>query len=170
MIMAQIKFSLMIGCFLFLVFCHCGCVENEPDEPIVMTFGELINDYKSTYNWEAAYRIENFTSLKPGDTLILQDKIHNLTYLTDENITQIEFNSSTGLDNFFPIQGDITGSFNKGDSVEIRLHIIKVTFNKMENERSVTIERETFKEGYDTTTNTYIPVPAKYITPASTTG
>lgn len=167
--MAHIKFSIIIGCFLLLMFWHCGCVENQQDEPIVMTFGELINDYKSTYNWAAAYRIENFTSLKQGDTLLLQDQIYNLTYLIDENITYIEFNSSIGLDNFFPIQGNITESFSIGDSVEIRLHIIKVTFSQMENERSVTIERETYKEGYDTNTNTYIPVPAKYITPAGNT-
>ncbi len=158
-----------MGCLLLLVFCHCGCVENGQDEPIVMTFGELINDYKSAYNWEAAYRIENFSSLKEGDTLILRDQIHNITYLASENITQIEFNSSIGLDNFFPIQGNITGSFSVGDIVEIRLHIIKVTFSQIEDERSVTIERETYKEGYDTNTNTYIPVPAKYITPASNT-
>jgi len=144
-------------------------VENEQDVPIVMTFGELIDDYKSTYNWEASYRTENFTSLKEGDTLIIRDQIYNLTYLVDENTTYIEFNSSLGLDNFFLIQGNITESFSVGDIVEIRLHIIQVTFSQMENERMVTIERETYTEGYDTNTNTYIPVPTKHITPASTT-
>lgn len=167
--MIDIKSSIILGCVLFLMCCHCGCVENEQNEPIVMTFEELINDYKSTYNWEAAYRIENFTSLTQGDTLILRDQIHTITYLADENITQIEFNSSTGLDNFFPIQGNITGAFSIGNSVEIRLHIIKVTFSHLENNQSVTIERETFKEGYDTNTNTYIPVPAEYITLADNT-
>ena len=162
--MTDIKFSIIMGFFLLLVICHSGCVDNEHDTPIVMSFGELITDYKSTYNWEAAYRIENFTSLKQGDTLILRDYIHNITYRVDENITYIEFNSSIGQDNFFPIQGNITGSFSIGDSAEIRLHIIKVTFSRMENERSVTIERETYKEGYDTNTNTYIPVPPQYIT------
>jgi len=167
--MAHIKFSLIMGCFLLIVFCHCGCVENEQDVPIVMTFGELIDDYKSIYNWEASYRTENFTSLKEGDTLIIRDQIYNLTYLVDENTTYIEFNSSIGLDNFFLIQGNITESFSVRDIVEIRLHIIKVTFSQMENERMVTIERETYTEGYDTNTNTYIPVPTKHITPASTT-
>ena len=164
--MTDIKVTTIIGCVLFLVFFHSGCVENETenDVPIVMTFGELIDDYKSTYNWEAAYRIENFTSLIHGDILILRDHIYNITYRVDENITYIEFNSSLGLDNFFPIQGNITGSFNVGDTVEIHLHIIKVTFNQIENERSVTVERETYMEGYDTHTNTYIPVPAQYIT------
>jgi len=168
-IMINIKFSIIVGCVLLLMCCHSGCIDNEQDEPIVMTFGELIADYKSTYNWEAAYRIENFTSLTHGDTLILRDQIYNISYLADENITQIEFNSSIGLENFFPILGNITGSFSIGDTVEIRLHIIKVTFSRIENERSVTIERETYKEGYDTSTNTYIPVPAQYITLADNT-
>lgn len=165
--MSHIKFFLTLGSCLLLIFFHCGCVENKQDAPVIMTFGELINDYKSTYNWEASYRTENFTSLKEGDILILRDQIHNLTYRSDENITSIEFSSSTGLDNFFSIQGNITGSFRPGDIVDIHLHIIKVTFRHIENERSLTIERETFQEGYDTTTNTYIPVPSQYISLAS---
>jgi len=164
--MTHVKFSLSLICFLLIVFVHCGCVENESETPIVMTFGELIDDYKSTYNWEAAYQTDNFTSLKDGDLLILRDQIYNLTYQVDENTTYIEFNSSTGLDNFFPIQGNITDSFSIGDIVEIRLHVIKVIFSTLDTtDRLVTIERETFKEYWDASNNTSIPVPPQYITP-----
>ena len=130
-----------------------------------MTFGELIDDYKSTYNWAAAYQTENFTSLKEGDIIILRDQISNLTYQVDEDATYIEFNSSTGLGNSFPIQGNITESFRIGDIVEIRLHVIKVIFSTLDNDRMVTIERETFKEYWDASNNTYIPVPPQYIIP-----
>ena len=163
--MAHIQFPLALACVLLTVFVHCGCVENESETPIVMTFGELIADYKSSYNWEVSYRTENYTSLKDGDQLILRDQIYNLTYQGDNNTTYIEFNSSTGLDNFFPIQGNITESFGVGDMVEIRLHVIKVIFSKPDTTgRLVTIERETFKEHWDASNNTDIPLPPQYIT------
>ncbi len=161
--MRRYKYAALLGVCIFLIILNCGCIENDRDEPIVMTFGELIDDFQNTYNWEAAYRTENFTSLTDGDNLIIRDQIYNITYREDEDFTEIEFNSSAGLENFFPIAGNITDRFKVGDTVEIHLHIIKVTFTTTENNRTITNEIETFEEGWDTDSNEYVPVPSKYL-------
>ena len=63
-------------------------------------------------------------------------------------------------------QGDITYQYRANDTVELKVHIIKVTFlDQQENGEVWTIEFETFQEGWDLTDNSIIPIHPRYLSP-----
>jgi len=137
---------------------------NPADKTVTMTFEEFANDLASDYNNQTKTATYWFQSLNDGDTVIVHDTIHNVSYSQSEDHTNIEFNSL--LERSFAIQGDITHDFATGDTIEIKMHIISLTFTQSmtSTNEDWTIKMETMKEGWDTKNHEYIPVPQKYVT------
>jgi len=137
---------------------------NPADKTVTMTFEEFADDITSDYNNQTKTATYWFRSLNDGDTVIVHDTIHNISYSESEDYTHIEFNSRLG--NSFAIQGDITDDFSPGDTIEIKMHIISLTFTQRNTNTNEdwTIKMETMKEGWDMENNEYIPIPRKYVT------
>jgi hypothetical protein len=141
-------------------YIHHASYENKKR---VMTFQGFIDGYNQTYSNESKKIISDFLYLDAGDTLLIWDTLHNITYGDANGYTSIGFVSMPGTS--FRIQGDITDDYQIGDNVEIELHIIKATFtdvNPYTNE-IWTYEIETFKEIWDNENRIYIPLPNEYI-------
>lgn len=147
---------------LLLASAVCGCLENEEGKAITMTMEELMNDYNQSVDNDTKTITYWLTSLNDGDTLIIQDTLNNIIYNESYDYTMIEFESSVGRPFPNPIEGDITDSFGKGDTVELKMHIINVTFPY----QGWTIKYETFEEGWDKESNTSIPIPQACISHA----
>ena len=140
---------------------------NPADKTVTMTFKEFANDLASDYNNQTKTATYWFQSLNDGDTVIVHDTIHNISYSESEDYTNIEFNSL--LERSFAIQGDISDDFAPGDTIEIKMQIISLTFTQSmtSTNEDWTIKMETMKEGWDTENHEYIPVPQKYVTQAT---
>ncbi len=152
---------------LFLLLLSTGCLENGDENQIVMTFGELVNDYDRELDEETNTLHEYFLTLDDGNTIIIKDTINDIIYREESNDTGIEFMSF--LDERFSINGDITNEFMKGDDIEIKLHIISVNYTKQDTTTGEiwTFNRETLQEGWDSKNNAFVPIPQRYIHHAS---
>ncbi len=133
------------------------------NKKMVMTFQEFIEGYNQTLDNESKKIIYDFLSLDEGDTLFIWDTLDNITYGEANGYTSIGFVSMPGTS--FRIQGDITGDYQKGDNIEIELHITKTSFTEINpyTNETWTYEIETFKEIWDDENRVYIPLPQKYI-------
>jgi hypothetical protein len=101
--------------------------------------------------------------LDPGDTVIIKDIIHNMSYRASDNYTLIECNSLLNQPSPFPIKGDITDEFRVGDKIMLTLTIIEViTTREMYNEQW-TWKIETIAESWDYLNNTIKPISQSYI-------
>jgi len=140
-----------------------GCVDNEEVKGIRMTFEEFANEFNQSMDNETKTIVYWFESLDDGDTLIIRDTINNTIYSEPVQYSSVEFVSSPGTS--FPIEGNITGTFKKGETVEIELHIINTTFTMQYPSTGElwTFTVETFQEGWDNETHDYIPIPPECI-------
>lgn len=131
---------------------------------ITTTMNDLINDYEQSVDNDTKIISYSLKSLNNGDTLIIQDSINDITYNASGDYTVVDFETIIGYTLFFV--GDITETFHSGDDIEIQLHIIKVSFTQQNpyTGEMWLIEHETFKEGWDSANNTFVPIPQKYIT------
>ena len=154
--------SLGITC-LFVVLVTCGCINNDTTPQIIMTFEEFVNDYNESVNNDSKIILYWFDSLDEGDSLLIKDMVNDVTYNQSLNYSRVEFASLLG--NSFPVQGDISTIYHKEDTIEIKLHIINATFTDINPYTGEiwTFEIETFQEGWDHSTNDYVPVPATSI-------
>lgn len=137
--------------------------ERDNGDAVIMTFYEFINDYRSNIDNDSRIITYYFQSLDKGDTLIIQDTINTISYNATRGYTSIEFISYPG--DTFPIEGDITDEFRGGDTVEITVHIIDVSFNEDHptTGETWTFNIETFEEEWDSVNKTYKLLPAEYI-------
>jgi hypothetical protein len=131
---------------------------------IPMTMMDLINDYEQSVDNDTRIISYSLKSLNNGDTLIVQDSINDIIYNASNGYTVVDFETIIGYTLFFA--GDITETFHSGDDIKIQLHIIKVSFTQQNpyTGEMWLIEHETFKEGWDSANNTFIPIPSEYIT------
>ncbi len=141
-------------------------LESDEGKVITMTMEEIINDYEYNVDNDTKKMSYLLKSLNHGDTLIIRDTVNDVTYNKSGDYTSIDFETSVG--NPFPIEGDITDRFEKGDSIELTLHIIKDIFTQQNQYTGEiwTFEHETFKEGWDSENYTYIPFPQNVISHA----
>ena len=128
-----------------------------------MNAGEFWNDHSYSENNKTRVYKTYLVSLDAGDTVIIKDIIHNMSYRASENFTLIECNSLLNQPSPFPIKGDITNEFKVGDKIMITLTIIDVTTTKEMYDETWTWEMETINERWDNINNTIIPIPQKYI-------
>jgi len=138
-------------------------IEGDNGDALVMTFNGFINDYRSDINNESRIITYYFQSLSKGDTLKIRDTINAINYNETRGYTSIEFISYPA--DTFPIEGDITNEFRGGDTVEITVHIIDVSFtqNHPSTGETWTFNIETFEEEWDAENKTYKLLPAEYI-------
>ena len=156
----KLNIILALG-WLLIVVLSTGCLEGGESKAETMTLGELMNDYDGNMDNDTKKFTNMLKSLDEGDTLIIRDKINNMTYMDYHDYTPIEFASLLGVP--FPIEGDITDRFEIGDNVELKLHIVRVIYTEQVDGEIWTIEQETFREGWDWENDTFIPIPQEYV-------
>jgi hypothetical protein len=152
---------IVIACLITTVFI-CGCTSNKDNtgnispKTVTMTAQEFINGASfsmgmsgGVWKWTLDYK-----SLREGDTLILTDKIYNITYTSflynattisfdTENYTKMGINASEVV---FLFEGDITDQYHVGDDVRITLTVKHFVYT---NETSkMSLDMEVFKEGW----------------------
>ena len=154
-------FSVIIIVLVFLL--TSGCIEEKnvdvekQNDPKVVNWNaqEMVNDLDfsmklsgGTMSWNM-----DFKSLEEGDTLILEDIIHNITYMPFiYNATQLSFNveeyntmGTNSSEVTFMFEGDIRAEYAIGDIVRITVTIQKYNVG---NETTPTIiEIEGYNEG-----------------------
>ncbi|RLF31368.1 MAG: hypothetical protein DRN21_04660 [Thermoplasmata archaeon] len=139
------------------MICSCGCLERGTQAGTVMTMNEFLQDYTESRDNTTKTFVYELKSLDDGDTLIIRDTLFNLSFNGEKNYTLVLFSSVENQ--AFAVEGDITGSYEKNDAVELTFHIIKVNFQF----QGWNITYETFKEGWDTNSNNTVPFPQTVI-------
>lgn len=155
------KLNIIVSGWLLIVVLSIGCLEGGESKAETMTLGELMNDYDYNVDNDTKKITNMLKSLDEEDTLIIRDKINNMTYIDYYDYTPVEFASLLGEG--FPIEGDITDRFEIEDNVELKLHIVRVIYTKQLDGEIWTIEQETFREGWDWENGTFIPIPQEYV-------
>jgi len=138
------------------VICSCGCLE-KGTQAKVMTMNEFLQDYAEERDNATKTFVYELKSLDDGDTLIIRDTLLNLSFIGERNYTLLLFSSVENQ--AFAVEGDITGSYEKNDDVELTVHIIQVEFPY----QGWNITYETFQEGWDTAINNTVPFPQTVI-------
>ncbi|MDD3492862.1 MAG: hypothetical protein PHZ19_05145 [Candidatus Thermoplasmatota archaeon] len=138
-----------------------GCLGDDNGESAAATLsmGEFMDDYsRETDNESMTYSIL-LGSFEQGDKVIISDTIHNVTHRETQNTSWTALSFSSYAEQAIPIEGDITGDFERGDAVELHVHIINATFSY----QGWTIEYETFEEGWDRHNDTQALIPQRYL-------
>jgi len=151
-----------ILCLILTVFI-CGCISNKDNtkklspKTVTMTAQELANDMTFSMGssggvWKLTM---GYSSLNEGDTLILTDKISNITYWESlYNATMVIFNVKNytkmginGSEISFLFEGNITDAYQIGDEVKITLTVKHFVYT---NETSkMSLDTEVFNEGWN---------------------
>jgi hypothetical protein len=143
-----------------MVLATAGCLDEDTDEAseaTMMTMNAFWDDYQEGRDNETQTAMAVLESFDDGDTIIIKDQINSLTYNYSENVTTIRFSSYPSTD--VSVQGNITDEFQEGDRVTLTSSIIHVTFLQQLQGESWTFHYETFKDGWDTDTNSRAPFP-----------
>ncbi len=161
----------LLVCVLAVV-ATAGCLEDDNGDTggmtETMTFLEFNQDYNSTRDNQTQTMVMYLRSLDEGDTVVIRDKLQNLTYRDqgNESMTLIQFSSYPRQ--YQAVQGNITDDFQAGDNVTLTSPIINTTFTYPMQGQNWTIHYETFKNGWDTQNNTQTPFPPEAIAHAET--
>jgi hypothetical protein len=149
---------LVVLCIMSTIFTS-GCVKNDDEQK--MTMMEFMQDYDQMTDNQTKTIMTILKSFNQGDTVIIKDKVNNFAEEKHNNeVTTAVFFESFNSQSL-TIEGDITDMYKKGDTIELRLHIINTTFQDFHPDTGEewTIIYETFEEGWDTSKNTFIPIP-----------
>lgn len=146
---------------LFWMMINCGCIQDNNEDIPVMTMQENVNDYVEKTDNTTKVIFGDYRSLDDGDKIIIRDTINKSIYDQTAGITYVEFESFTGYPLAF--EGDISYKFQPGVMVDLTVHILTVTFPEIIDNETWTIKLETFREGWDTTDNSLIAIPQKYL-------
>jgi hypothetical protein len=152
---------------LFIISFSPGCLEDNNGKIFKMDFEEFINDYRQDNDNTSGEFRGWYLTLDKGDTVIIHDTIKKMSYSDTYDTTYVEFSSIEGRTVQFPVEGDLWTRFQEGEDVEITLHIIHVKFTQqITSGENMSVNIETYDEGWDNTNNIHIPVPHQYIHPA----
>lgn len=135
-----------------------GCLEGD-NKSVTMTVGEFWNDHSFSEDNKTKIYKTFLVSLDAGDTVIIKDIIHNMSYKASGNYTLIECNSLLNQPSPFPIQGDITDEFKVGDKIMLTLTIIDVSITREMYNETWAWEMETIDESWDSLNKTIKPIP-----------
>ena len=153
---------IVIACLIATVFI-CGCTSNKDNtgnispKTVTMTAQELSNNMSISMEmfggvWKL---ITDYKSLNEKDTLILTDKISNITHWESlYNATIVIFNVKNytkmginGSEISFLFEGNITDAYQIGDEVKITLTVKHFVYT---NETSkMSLDTEVFNEGWN---------------------
>ena len=153
--------SLIVIAFLVTVLFFCGCTnqnkKNNTIKTVNMNAQEMMNDMSfSTAASGGVWKwILDYKSLKEGDTLILTDKIYNITYTNflynattisfyTGNYTRMGINASEAV---FLFEGNITGDYHIGDYVKITLTVKHFLYTN--DTSKLSLDMDVFEEGWN---------------------
>jgi len=138
---------------IFFVAILVGCVEKE-GKVYTMNIYQLVEDVENERINETHYIYVGFKTLKPGDTLVIEDEIAEKREA--ENYSLILMTSMPEAGFYFETT---LPDFQQGDKIRITLHVEKDIYQQFDGQYTWTIEREVFKEGWDFETHTPKPFP-----------
>lgn len=121
---------LICGVILFA----CGCIQQNDDNTgntVIINAKEHSDDKYTDTDW-ITYISIYYISLEDGDSLIIRDIISNIYYDSETDTTAVKFNwTDNGVNSSFAIvfAGDLSGTFQSGDEVNISVKIKHVTFS-----------------------------------------
>ena len=145
-----------LALIVFAIFI-AGCVE-KGEKVFIVTMKDIMDDFEEFKDNDTAFYYYGLKSYKEGDTIIIRDIISEKKLYG--NYTFLHFSSSPS--NGFYFDGNLS-SFNEGDKVEIKLHVIKDVFLEEINGKLWKIEIEIFKEGWNFQNHTLVPFPPSVI-------
>jgi len=160
--MKKITSGIVLLLTLQILLITSGCLEDN-NKSVTMNTLEFWNDHSYSENNKTRIYKTFLVSVDAGDTVIIKDIIHNMSYRASEDYTLIECNSLLNQPSPFPIKGDITDKFKVGDKIMLTLTIIDVTTTREMYNETWTWEMETIAERWDSLNNTIVPIPQKYI-------
>ena len=122
-----------------LVILMCGCTEDKNGgsgngisaKTYTWTAKQVTDDMPLDLDWDDGFQML-YSTLKDGDTLIIQDTITNISYNSDKGTTTVAFEWTEGIEtNSFNLifEGNITNSYQPGDEVKISVTIKHVTLS-----------------------------------------
>ena len=160
--MKKIISGIVLLLILQILVITSGCLEGN-NKSVTMNAWEFWNDHSYSEDNKTRVYKTFLVSMDAGDTVIIKDIVHNMSYRANENYTLIECNSFLNQPSPFPIKGDITDKFNVGDKIMLTLTIIDVTTTREMYNETWIWEMETIAERWDTVNNTITPIPQNYI-------
>ena len=155
--MKRVVFVVAFACVLVAT---AGCLEGDNDEAgeaTTMKMSAFWDDYREGRDNETQTAMAVLESFDDGDIVVIEDQLHSVTYNAFENVTVIQFASHPSTD--VTITGNITSEFQAGDTVTLTSEIIHATFTQQLQGERWTFHYETFKDGWDTDTNSRAPFP-----------
>lgn len=133
-------------------------------EPIRMTYQEVIHDAVLSMDNETKEWWSNLGQLEEGDTVIIHDTLSNVTYIQEQDRTELVFVSQTDNVLALNVQGNQSGFLEIGDTLEVFVHVTWVSYLHEFWEGEIwTIHVETFRELWDADTNSPCPLPPENI-------
>lgn len=137
---------------LSLIALTCGCTQQ--NNTLVMTAQELQDDRQTNLSADYLTVIIGFESFNDGDSIIIQDKISNISYDSENYRTEVELDvvaKGTIFDlTTFYFKGDLTGTYKKGNNVKISVTVkqaeISMEFNNITINYNVEIFEEQWKD------------------------
>lgn len=133
-------------------------------EPIRMTYQEVILDAVLSFDNETKDWWSDFGHLEEGDTVIIHDTLSNVTYIQEEDRTELVFVSQTDNVLALNVQGNQSGFLEIGDTLEVFVHVVWVSYLYEFWEGEIwTIHVETFQELWDNETNSPCALPPENI-------
>ena len=144
--------SLGLACIIIVIL-FCGCTQQDDNgtngDTVTMTVKELYDDMAPPGGILSLTVL--YDSLEDGDTLILQDTIPEITYVSDTQSTNIRYewveehnNGTLTKSRTIRIEGDITDEFQVRDEFKLTVKIKHVTISNPLGEGE--IELEIFEE------------------------
>jgi len=143
---------------LMLVALVSGCTENNSNnnggtdttpQTYTWTAKQFIDDMPMDLDWSDGLQLLH-TTLKDGDTVIIQDTITEVSYdsVTDRTTITFEWTIGDGGPSAFsPVfEGNLTDTYSVGDNVEITATMKYVTFTDDSTGTSMTYELEIFEK------------------------
>jgi hypothetical protein len=133
-------------------------------EPVRMTYQQVIHDAVLSFDNETKDWWSDFGQLEAGDTVIIHDTLSNVTYIQEENRTELVFVSQTDNVLALNVKGSQSGFLEVGDTLEIFVHVVWVSYLHEFWEGEIwTIHVETFRELWDYETNSPSALPLENI-------
>ena len=133
-------------------------------EPIRMSYQEVIHGAVLSMDNETKDWWSDFEQLEEGDTVIINDTLSNVTYIQEDDRTELVFVSQTDNVLALNVQGNQSGFLEVGDTLEVFVHVAWVSYLYEFWEGEIwTIHLETFSELWDNETNNSRPLPPENI-------
>ncbi|MGC9308601.1 MAG: hypothetical protein ACP5FL_07480 [Thermoplasmatota archaeon] len=163
----SMKRAIFVVLLVYALTATAGCLDGieQKSDSQTMTINEIMDNYKDTVDNDSNTVTSWLVTLDEGDAVIIRDEVHALSTHEKTNVSWTDVTFSSFINFSLPIDGNISGEFEPGDMVELRLHITNVTFTRWnpDTNETWTFNFETFKEGWDNEQHRMSPIPRTYL-------